>query len=105
MPSRQRAALAASLHAAIATGVLSQFTRHAFGQAVARGVTPHDILSALERGTEFRQRDGALVYALRLHGNGYFYAVVAQRGVVTVSRKGLTRHELRRATMRYGWQR
>jgi hypothetical protein len=103
VPAPRRAELSTALVAAAAAGVIPPISEHALRQAVARGVTPHLIVVAIRRGIRFTQKDGANVYVYRLHGRGHFYAIVGGNGLVTVSRKDLTAHEIRRATIRYEW--
>jgi len=104
MPAPRRDDLSGALVAASAAGIIPSITGHALRQATVRGVTPHHIVAAIQRGIRFRQKDGAEVYVLRLHSRGHFYIVAGTNGLVTVSRMDLTPHEIRRATIRYEWR-
>ncbi len=104
MPRRSREGLDATLLRAVAGGIIPPLTNHALRQALKREIAPHHIVAAIERGLRFRQSNGLRVFVLRLHGHGYFYLVLGRGGVITVSRKDLSRYELRRATIRYRWQ-
>ncbi len=106
MPRRRRVDPSASLARAVAAGLIPPLSNHALHQAIAREVTAHDIASAIERGSRYRQPDAARVFVRRLYGRGRFYVVVGENDVVvTVSRKNLTLHEVRRASIRHRWQR
>jgi hypothetical protein len=98
------AALAAALLRASSAGAIPPLTKHALRQAVLRGVTPKNIVDTIARGTHFTQADNADIYVGHLHGRGYFYIVLGRGGLITVSRRDLTPHEVRRATINYGWQ-
>lgn len=103
--TRRRGGLSAALAAAVASHAIPALSGHALSQALLRGVTPHDIRSAIDRGTRYTQADGARVHVLRVHGRGYFYVVAGRNAIVTVSRKDLRARDVRRATIRYRWQR